>query len=129
MLNISNMYLAQLISQEHKMRHYEFCVDLIVDDDDEDDDGVAERFEAVSCEACTEVKFSTSISLFRCKNISSIFPGELGGWLVRQLVGRCLWQDSHGAPVDHGTLQIIYESYYQQLSDDHFQSVFFAKCT
>jgi len=37
-------------SQEHKMRHYEFCVDLIVDDDDD----TAEGFGAVSCEACTE---------------------------------------------------------------------------
>ena len=84
------------------MRHYEFCVDLIVHDadDDDDDDGIAERFGAVSCEACTEVKFSTSISRFRCKNMSNIFSGELGGLLVRQLVGRCLWQDP---PVIHVT--------------------------
>jgi len=40
-------------SQEHKMKHYEFCVDLI-DSDDDDDDGTDERFGAVSCAACTE---------------------------------------------------------------------------
>ena len=47
------------------MRHYEFCVDLMDDDDDEDDgdddNGTAGRFGAVSCDACTKVKFSTFI--------------------------------------------------------------------
>ena len=48
------------------MRHYEFCVDLMDDnvDDDDDADSTDARFGAVSCAACTEVNFSTSIFLF-----------------------------------------------------------------
>ena len=57
-----------MISQEDEMRHYEFCVDLMDDHDNDGDDDDADstdaRFGAVSCAACTEVNFSTSIFLF-----------------------------------------------------------------
>ena len=53
-----------MISQEDQMRHYEFCVDLMDDDDGADADSSDARFGAVSCAACTEVNFSTSIFLF-----------------------------------------------------------------
>ena len=44
------------------MRHYEFCVD-------QDTDG---RLGAVSCDACTEVRFSIPISLFSYANSSTV---------------------------------------------------------
>ena len=63
------------------MRHYEFCVD-------HDTDG---KLGAVSCDACTEVRFSTSTSRFSYASSSTLNPvgrslghceGELVCWVV-----------------------------------------------